>query len=197
MSTTITDFPFIPESGAGTYICSKGLLLWGQLWLKSFSKIIGGFPGSIRRTPAWGPQRRLFRRWLCRSSWISSRTPAATRSISAHLQYLYLRCICIYVVHICFQLQEYTIPALPGAVFPKKGEKRCRLLQSGWEYFCYTGTLLCWYFGEGPAGLARDERGHTWFYGGDDTTRLYFYFYVKMWVRLGGSPCAPGPLVFL
>ena len=53
-----------------------------QLWLKSSWEIIGGFPGSIRRTPAWGPQRCLFRRRICRSSWISGRTPVATRCIS-------------------------------------------------------------------------------------------------------------------
>ena len=50
---------------------------------------MAGFPGSIRGRPAWGPQRCLFRRRICRSSRISGRPLRHARSISVGVPTIY------------------------------------------------------------------------------------------------------------
>ena len=50
---------------------------------------MAGFPGSIRGRPAWGPQRCLFRRRICRSSRISGRPLRHARSISVGVPTVY------------------------------------------------------------------------------------------------------------
>ena len=81
--------------------------------------------------------------------------------------------------------------------FPQKGELDFSKVA---EFFCYTGTLLCWYLGEGPAGLARDEGGHKWFWWWWWYYLIIFftrwYVYVKMWKSSSEGRLVPLDLLY-